>query len=340
MEENEDNTPNEFPIAPQTAPESFSVSVWGFDTADRASRYAEIIGAYVRGLSSLFDLSSLDGITIAFDYRQALLDVDLGIPTTRQLAPSDGNVVGVAITPSVLREGKVKSHIVLNAAYVIGLEDSPSGDHFNFALHLLAHECAHVDATHHFDRAFPGMLLQSSASDVYQALRWRIIQVCWDEYAATYLSKDIGRNPVRDYEETFLLALEETRKAANNAIRLYRWHADAPRVLEEVYGAYGNLMKFACYFLGNMAGTGVGLDDLPNTRAALEDHWFAPYFARLDDICRRLGEDYGAWSDQKTFEELGDCADAIAAEGGIIVRHTAAGGVYVDVPFSQPTMPF
>ncbi|MBB5408596.1 hypothetical protein HDG34_002533 [Paraburkholderia sp. HC6.4b] len=338
MEENEASPIDESPIPPQTAPESFSVSLRGFDTTDRAERYAECLGHLVRELSSYFDLSGLDGITVAFDYRQALCDLDLGIPTTYQLTPSEGNVVGVAMTPSVLRGGKVKSHIVFNAEYVIALED-PAEEHFDFALHLLAHECAHVDATHQFDKAFPGILLQSRASNVHQTLRWRIIQSCWDEYAATRLSRDIGRNPVHEYEETFIQALGETRETANNAIRAYRLHADVRRVLDDVYGAYGRLMKFACYLLGNMAGTGVGLDDLPNTRTALACHWFAPYFERLGDICQRLAEEYGAWRNQKIFEELGDCADAIAVAGGVNVTPSTNGGVNVSIPFSLETMP-
>lgn len=207
------------------------------------------------------------------------------------------------------------------------------------AIHTLAHECAHVEITHRFDTAFPGFLLQSTHDNVHDAFRWQIIQACWDENAATQISAAIGHDPTSGYEETFKFALNETRQKANELIKAYRLHGDVDQIMAEIYGAYGDLMKFACYHLGNMVGRGLSLDDLPATKAVLEGHWFSPYFDRLGTICKRIADDYGQWSDKSRFEALGDLADDLVIDGGLAVSHLDDGRLYVDIPFTLETMP-
>lgn len=101
-----------------TAPSAFSVLARGFDTEDHARRIAGFVREYVRVLGERFDLSQLDGVTVAYDYVQALADLDRGCESSHRLATSDGVAIGIAMTPGVIRENSLKSHIVLNAHYV------------------------------------------------------------------------------------------------------------------------------------------------------------------------------------------------------------------------------
>lgn len=338
MEEAEDAESRPVDERCPTAPENFTVTLRGFDTEEGATEFGYLVGAYIRELSRDIDLSGLDGITIAVDYSQALLDLDRGYETSHRLTPSDEFAIGVAMTPSVIRDGKIKSHIVLDARFVIALVED-GGENFSHALHMLAHECAHVEVTQRFDAAFPGMLLQGMHENAHDVLRWQIIFACWDEYAATLISAPYGQDPTAAYEETFIQLLGEIRRKANELIKAYRLHSDHERVMGEVYGAYGNLMKFACYHLGNMAGRGLSLHDLPVTQRALEGHWFAPYFDRLNAVCKQIAGEYGEWGDKSAFEAIGDIADEIVVEGGLIVSHLDEDSLYVDVPFSAETMP-
>ncbi|MBT9611907.1 MAG: hypothetical protein IV108_01410 [Burkholderiales bacterium] len=323
---------------PYTAPKNLPVTVRGFDMEERATQFAHLAGVYIQELSRQIDLSRLDGVTIAFDYNQALLDLDRGYLYSHRLTPSDEFAIGVAMTPSVIRDGIVKSHIVLNAALAIALED-PNSEHFKLALHTLAHECAHVEITHRFDTAFPNVLLQNVYKNIHDAARWQINLACWDEYAATWISAPFGHDPTAGYEETFILLLNETRSKANALIKAYRRHGDVTKIMAEIYAAYGSLMKFAAYHLGNMAGQRLSLMDLPKTKAALKGHWFASYFERLGVLCKRIADDYGHWSDQSSFEALGDLADELVVEGGLIVSHRNDGSLYMDIPFTSETMP-
>lgn len=330
--------PEEQPTRPTTAPDSFTISARAFDSEERAQQLGSLIGACIRELSRQFDLSRLDGVTVAYDYAQALLDLDRGYETNFRLTPSDTHVVGIAMTPSVIREGTLKSHVLLNAAYMAPLEDF-NHEHFGFVLHTISHECAHVEVTHKFDAAFPGFLLRTAHPDARIGYRWQIILACWDEYAATMLSAGFGAEPTEGYEDTFLKSLQETRQQANDCIKAYRVHANIDRILGEVYVAYGDLMKFTAYHLGNLRGLGRDLSDMPRTVEALNGHWFAPYFTRLGEALEEIAKDYGKWTDKSSFEVVGDLADELLARGGIHYKSRPDGRLYIDIPFTPETMP-
>lgn len=322
-----------------TAPENTSINLRGFDTEEHARAFGNLVATWVRALSRYIDLTTLDGITVASDYSQALLELDRGYPTTLKLTPSQGIVVGVAMTPSVLRDGEVKSHMLFDSGVLLPIEDEKS-EFFEQALHTLAHECAHVEVTARFDTAFPGTLLQSKPANAHAHYRWEIINACWDEYAVCLICAPFGQRPTEAYEETFVTALFQARGRANDSIKAYRLHCDLKRVTAEVYGAYGDLMKFASYHLGNMVGLGLTLDDLPKTKKALESHWFAPFFEKLAKVCENIATEYGKWTDRSSFEALGDLADEIVAVGGLTISgHRDDGGFYVDIPLTPGTTP-
>jgi hypothetical protein len=323
---------------PTTAPDSFNICARAFDSEERAQQLGSLIGSCIRELSRHFDLSRLDGVTVAYDYAQALLDLDRGYETTYKLTASETHVIGIAMTPSVIRDGILKSHVVLNAAYVSMLEDLKH-EHFGAAVHTIAHECAHVEITHKFDAAFPDFLLRTKHADARIGYRWQIILACWDEYAATLFSAGFGTEPTEGYEDTFMKSLNDMRREVNEHIKAYRIHANIDQVLGEVYVRYGELMKFASYHLGNLRGTGRQQSDMPRTVEALTGHWFAPYLSRLELSLQAICDQYGRWTDKSTFEAVGDLADELLAQGGIHFRNRPDGRLYIDIPFKAETMP-
>lgn len=117
--------------AQPTAPENIRVTIATFETEERATAFGHLVAAFVRELSRHIDLSALDGVTIAADYDQALLTLDLGYETSHRLTRTSDVAIGVAMTPSVMREGMRKSHMVFNAGVLAPLEDS---DHDAFGL--------------------------------------------------------------------------------------------------------------------------------------------------------------------------------------------------------------
>lgn len=113
--------------------------------------------------------------------------------------------MGVAMTPSVIRDGKVKSHMLFNAGVLLPLEDE-TNEFYEQALHTLAHKCAHVEVTERFNAVFPGVLLQTRPPNAHAHYRWEIVNACWDEYTVTQICAPFGQRPTEGYEKTFITA--------------------------------------------------------------------------------------------------------------------------------------
>lgn len=323
--------------APITVPPGYQISVRGFRDEGEARKLANTIGVILTEISRMIDISSLDGVTIAYDYEQALLDLDRGYETAHKLTPSSGDAVGVAMTPAVIRDGMIKSHIVLHAGLAEKL-GNPEQEEFKIALHALAHECAHVEVTNRFDRAFPQTLLRPKHETFVERLKWDVILACWDEYAVCCVCAGIGEDRTEDYENVLSKQLAAARDRANEAIRAYRQHGVVDTLLVEVFGIYGNLMKFASYYSGNLHGLGLAIDQQPFAASALAGHWFEPHFYRLVELCDELFAEYGGWQDKESFEKIGRLAETILAEGGVFITPMEEGH-YINVPFTFDTMP-
>lgn len=118
------------------------------------------------------------------------------------------------------------------------------------------------------------------------------------------MSANFGEDPTDGYEETFLKHLAEARNRARAFIRAYRLHGSLDQVYAEVYGAIGDLLKFAAYTLGNADGRRAEVAERANLTAALTRHWFEPFFKGLHEACRAIGEQYGRWADKVSFEAI------------------------------------
>jgi hypothetical protein len=174
-----------------TAPPSFSVQARGVDDTETATKVATLVGTIVRELGRHIGLQALDGVTVAFDYDQALLDLDRGYESSHQLRATNSHVFGVAMTPSVIRDGELKSHILVRAPILLPLFDDADEEGIRTAIHVLAHECGHVEVTRQFDQCFPGVILRGQLP-LLDTLRWNTIFAVWDEYAVTWISAPFG----------------------------------------------------------------------------------------------------------------------------------------------------
>lgn len=319
-------------------PANISIQVKDFTDADSATRLGTTVGHAVRAFGEKFDLSGLDGVTLAIDYGQALLDLDRGYETLHKLTATNSHVVGVAMTPAVLRDGILKSHIVLNAGHIWPLlEDDDEGR--AHAIHVLAHECGHVEVTNAFDRCFPNVLLRQKTGPMLEQIQWQIIFAVWDEFAVTSISAGFGESQTEAYENTFINDLAQADERSNRLILNYREHGSVDQILGEIYGCYGDVLKFAAYHLGNLKGVGVRWQDCEKTTSALKDHWFLPYFERLQAACLEIAKDYGEWKNKASFTLISDIADDLVERAGLIIKPMGE-VLWVDIPYTEETDPF
>lgn len=315
-----------------TVPDEVEIKVVGLP-ADLAGEIEETLRSLLDVIGARIDLSGLDGVTCARDYQQALLDLDRGYATDFKLAPSDDHGVGIAMSPSVMRGNQLKTHIVLNAGSLLAMVLEKRHDLFR---NTIAHECAHVELNRLFDIAFPGFFPRMKV-DPIENFRIETMLACWNEFGACWRSASIGPSGLLAYEEAFLPALEQTRTRANAAIMAYGVDNDAGTMLSKVLGLYSDLLKYAAYHLGNLHGLGVDWHTVPSTAEPLQDHWFRPYFERLDSTCKAISADLGNWTGSDSFDALRDLAEEVVGDGGLFFTREADGRVRFDIMWQLVT---
>lgn len=307
-----------------------NLSISGYNREEDARKAGNIVGEVIRVLSDFIDLSYLDGVTISYQYENALLSLNRGVDTETKLQPSSGDVVGVAMTPMVLRNEIVKSHIVFNAACLEGILDKDTdGNEFQQALAIIAHECGHVSNCGALDRSFPGRALKYRYADIHEKLRGE----CWlsviEEYCATRIAGKIGFDNNELYAETFIIYAEKLHSNITNAKMEYRFHRNVDRVLNEVYGLITTMLKLAAYYLGDCAAKGIdySASDKLNRKGM---HWLHSYINNLNNACVDVFDNYGKWLSVSEMESISDVLDNIARDCGVIIRKLES-GLWVDV---------
>lgn len=328
------------PPSQTTAPAHVRVQIVGLGPEFDASKIEDGLTRLVRQIGRNIDLTRLDGVTLAIDYAEALLNLDRGYESEHRLQATRGDRgVGVAMSPTVIRDGVRKSHIVMNANVFFNMLND---GHEGRLIQLLAHECAHVEANAAFDGAIPNYLLGKRAENGREYVRWRAILACWDEYAACRLSARYGDDPGSDYETLFLDNVHDCRERANESIKAYRLHHDIQRVMGEVVEAYEQPLKYFSYYLGNLAGQEWQSSRSDTMKEALADHeWIVPYLQRLGDAHEKIWVEFGRWQSFDAFQQLGDVFEDLLAEGGVLfeVDDENPSHCCVHIPYSPQTMP-
>jgi hypothetical protein len=326
-------------IPPPTAPERFSVSLRGFADSNTAERFGRLIGGVVRSISCYIDVDRLEGITVAFDYDGALAELDRGDQESKPLTrTATDKLVGVAMTPTVLREGIVKSHMIFSASHVLALEEDGT-EAFQLAFCLVAHECGHVEDLKYMDLAFPGSILRRQITDPEDILLEPISDVLWQEYAASRASAIFGKELTAIYEEALTLVLPSARERANEAIRAYRRHTDLHRVMREAGGPLCEPLRAAAYLIGTLDGRGADLGMVPRARDLLQASPYEGFVQRLASSLQELWARRGRWSTPAEFDVLKNIVRDMLADAGIILNRQSNGGLYIDIPFTRDTMP-
>ncbi len=147
--------------------------------------------AFLQVFGASLNLEGLDAVTVADDYVSALAGIDRGFVTTQAPSPTgDEFGAGFAMSVPVIREGILKSHIVLDSRLIRPLLD-PKSELYGIAVHTLCHEAAHAHDHLIQSRAFPG-LYGTSIPDYRDGVLLNLAFGCWDEYIASRLSAPWG----------------------------------------------------------------------------------------------------------------------------------------------------
>lgn len=311
-----------------TLPHGLAVRTHGINAPDIEKPLIEAVYYLVKHVSRMLDLSTLDGVTIAADHAQAITELDRGHPDLRPVPVSDGNAVGVAMTVMVVRDGRVKSHVFFDLQTVAPLIMNSLPP--EYAVHVIGHECAHVEVTANFDHCFPGHLLNRDLS-VLQEIRWDMALGCVDEYLVTRICATSGADVTEPYEDLFLEFLAACTAEADMVVLSFAQHGDRLQVLIGVHRVFGSLIKRAAYHLGNLDGHRRASHSLPRTKTALDRHWLGPFIPRFHEAFRKVAEDYGEWTDAEPFMAVALLYEELLATYGIRFHEEGHRRLMIDI---------
>lgn len=268
------------------------------------------------------ELASLDGVTFASNYAQALTDLDRGFEFRKPLTATDvPHAQGVAMTPTVVRNGEIRFLIVASAWVGIGLTDENEELHRQ-ALYTLCHEAAHVHHESKWYRAFPerhgtpieepgkiGSILSAMFSS-------------FAEYAVCRSTASIRPEGVSEYETSVVGALDHTFSERTTRMRAYLLHRNHQQILDEMAPLFGEFLKLTAYLLGHLDGLDATMEEQAPT-AFERIRQYPPLQSALEDFHRELKvlwQTEGNWSGFDVYYPLHECAVRLLAAFSITVR--------------------
>jgi hypothetical protein len=200
-------------LPPSTMPNDLTLTAKGFNDPDVAQQFGRAVLEAVSVFGSFIDLSTLDGITVAIDYDAALAELDRGLDGLRPLSRSNTEMQGVAMSPAVMRDGEVRTHLVFDAAMLVPfVHADATAEEKAESVAIIAHECAHVGITARKEAAISDARLGTRIEGFERALTFQIAEICWDEYAACRISAPFAptQGPDRSGKERLLLRTDRS----------------------------------------------------------------------------------------------------------------------------------
>lgn len=304
-----------------TVPKELRYTLTGFDSGEVAraasTRVAQAIDELAQQLG--LSLAGLDGVTIAVDYDAGLQQLDRGYNASEVLTRTNDEVAsGIAMTPYVLRNGRVMSHMVLSAA-VVPLIDTPilgvSGKY------IIAHELAHAHEHYFRDRKLPNTLLNAKITKPDDAVLFESADACWGEYAACYFSAPVHPDQAKLFEMMVLSSLKDARQKIVEAKRQWLRDRDFPAVWRTISPIALSLLKYFSYLLGHAAGLNTSLEDM--AREAFEilqsNPWLLPWIEKLQRTLGTMLDTFEEWQSLEVFDPLKQIARGLFADCGMSI---------------------
>lgn len=297
-------------------------------------RISEAVSDLLREVAWTVPLDRLDGITVADDYPSALAALDRGMlnvsaPPTRQ----DEKGIGVAQCPNVVRDGVVKSHIVVQSFVAHHLLNEDDAVRTQCA-YIIANQLASAGVTQTFDEALPGVLLTQQVEGLDGILQ-RTTYPAWSAYFASRASSafaDPSRFEIE--EDVALMGLGELFETFGEARRAYRLDADMDRFLGAVLPRLGFLLEHLAGLLGHADGIETNVfEAVPALTKELEARelraWLSDYQRDLAFLWNRRGQ----WDGYGEFLGLNRHAERILWLLPVVPWTMPDGAIRVEIPF-------
>lgn len=313
-------------------PREIQYTLIGFDSEESAqtasARVAQVIDELAQQLG--LSLAGLDGVTISVNYDVGLQRLDRGYQASEPLTrTNDEFASGIAMTPYVMRNDRVMSHMVLSAS-VVPLIDTPM-----FGVcgkYIIAHELSHVHEHYFRDCKLPKTLLNMKITKPDEAVLFEAADACWGEYAACYFSAPVHPEQARLFEITVVSLLKDAKDKIIEAKRDWRADRDFAKVWQRVGATALPLLKYFSYLLGHAAGLKESLEEVaPEAWQQLQSNpWLSPSIEKLEQTLATMLDTFEQWESLETFEPLKQVARGLLMDCGIRISDSS-GSLYVSV---------
>jgi hypothetical protein len=311
-------------------------SVHFCDCADEptANKIASTVWGVVKELQQFMPLNRLDGVTFANDYPGALAKLDRGFVNQKPLTTNDEEGVdGVAMAPLVLRDGVVKSHLVLQGFLGHGLI-SEDESHYAVALHVLVAELVEAACAELFDMALPGVLLRPLANR-FDAQRFAHVASAWSGYYSAYFAAVFAPDSGLFLRQVVVAALDRARKNVPGLRLDYRFHGDVQKLLDGSLKLVRAILQHSAKLIGHYDGLSQApFDEEGTLEAALSKLGLKPWFEAYQSDLRKLWERRGQWESFDEFLSLGTHVERVMWQFGIVLWQTPEGDCRVEVPLA------
>src|SRR6266404_695069 len=311
---------------------SVQYTLSGFPSDDDAKAASRRVAEAINQLSAELglNLKDLDGVTIAHDYDAALAQLDRGYEATTPLTrTNDGAAQGCAMAPLVLRNGEVKSHLVLSA-FIMPLIDAPQAG--VDGKYILGHELAHIHEHYFRNKVLPNTLLTTRITKRDGAFLHELADTCWGEYVACLFSAPVYPEQVKLFEMPLLELLPKASREIVAAKQDWFVDRDIAKFWQRAGTTVYSLLKYFSYLLGHAAGLGQSTSETaPETWALLKRNaWLLPSVERLSEELSRMYETFEEWKSLEVFEPLKQLERTLFADCGIGISDRD-GSLYVFV---------
>lgn len=324
-------------ILDPTIPEDLNVQVRGFEEK-LAYNIGHKIRAAVREYSRVLPLENLDGITIGYDYNEALASIDTGFPSNGPITPTQDEEFGsgAAMALPVDREGVLKTHLVFGpmiAAYL--LESDDNEEQLRRGLGLITHELGHAVDHEYKYQAFGNIMAQrldTLVSDPVEQYLWELSHFMWDEYCANRIATML--QPRGSDENTLFLSVHASfRSRIFDARNAYQCRV---MTLDEFLAVVKHNLHLALIATAYLLGMNdVDKEELPSTAEEATALLQGPESADLlafHDVLVRIWENRGKWQSYDEILELNKPALALLHSFNLYPSVSEGGGLYMDVP--------
>lgn len=332
------------PLAPSSISPTCQLSIRGMpEEAPWREAFQNLILQLIVNCGRVMDLSQLDGLTVGFDYDDALASVDLGYESAiaKGYTNADG-LIGVGKMLRVRRNHTVKVHVVLNANVLMDLVNHDiETDEFWAAVNILAHELAHVEVTTWFESHSPDVMLAEHQGDWAVATMRDAAHTIWEEYAACRLSARFsqGETTTLSYAQGFETSLSGAVARARESIKMFRTHGNRSQLLIDTSRAIAMPLKMSAYLMGHLDGLEEELN-LVKRCPSTSNNEMDKHFFSLQQELRTAWEIRTSWKGLSGVDGIVEVIlDALLTAGVEVTLSQASPGSSVRAPFTAETMP-